>query len=642
LRLSIEAYFACTPQALMAGAALTLAGEFAGISAGLYVYADVLLQWDPFYLTARVGVVVWFRFCGRHEVGVQLQLHTPPLGGYATIDAIIEFDISFGDDLHHDPTPSLAQFLSKQLGVPAEFIGPNSASVGAFNTVVDGTARAGLFRFDLVSGRLANEPVPDGTTQEGVVTPINVGVEFTFNVTTRLPYSAASQVDLPLCKLPGLVTALNVEIRDNNRLRALKSNTLHDWFPAATFGGPLTEAQADSPARDSVGAIDPEKARIALIDGLAYNFEPTVSIVTNALHDDYEPEEQDERYPLPLGESPAPVRVPRTRTLLSAGASPGNIQLATETVSRRESARIAVLQSSAPPLHVHFRSSEWMRSQMSLRSRRSSVTQPPAGARIVAVPASRVRRTELAASELRILPARSPVNFTRTSLERVTAGPSLSTEQLTPNEGTRETLVHSFDLGAGRVGILSARAQGLKRMRVAISGRQTVRLLCLDRAENLLEDLYVLRRLAVEFRPARGNLPRGRFGRRHGRSFCTTGSTTGCSRTRGRSRTFYDALVPRPAQLCGPRRGDHRTIRLRPDGATARFRAGVSAAAQSASPPDALPGCAPCGAGLGGTSDGERTAFRRRPDPLACSGCRTRAAAGDRHRTFDGVRDAGR
>lgn len=52
VHLSIEVFFCCTPQALMAGARASLWAEFAGIEAGLDVYVDVLMKWDPFFLRA--------------------------------------------------------------------------------------------------------------------------------------------------------------------------------------------------------------------------------------------------------------------------------------------------------------------------------------------------------------------------------------------------------------------------------------------------------------------------------------------------------------------------------------------------------------------------------------------------------------
>jgi hypothetical protein len=67
-----------------------------------------------------MGVVVWFEFMGRHEIGVHLEIHTPPLGGVATIDlALVSFDIEFGKKLGSTPRLTIPQFIENQLGVEA-------------------------------------------------------------------------------------------------------------------------------------------------------------------------------------------------------------------------------------------------------------------------------------------------------------------------------------------------------------------------------------------------------------------------------------------------------------------------------------------------------------------------------------------
>ena len=96
VHLSIQCFFACTPQALMAGASVSLSATFAGIGAGLDVYIDVFIQWDPFFILATMGVDLWFEFLGRHDIGVDLTIQTPPFGGLAHISLfIVSFDVSF-------------------------------------------------------------------------------------------------------------------------------------------------------------------------------------------------------------------------------------------------------------------------------------------------------------------------------------------------------------------------------------------------------------------------------------------------------------------------------------------------------------------------------------------------------------------
>ena len=65
-------------------------------------------------------MVAAIRKSGRHEIGVELQVHTPPFGGTATIHLwFVSFDISFGDPLPPTPKPPLYEFITTQVGVLA-------------------------------------------------------------------------------------------------------------------------------------------------------------------------------------------------------------------------------------------------------------------------------------------------------------------------------------------------------------------------------------------------------------------------------------------------------------------------------------------------------------------------------------------
>ena len=95
--LSVQCFFACTNQAIMAGASVSISGDLGIVSAGLDVYVNVLMTWSPFYLIADLGVTVWFEFCGRHELGVELSIWTPDFGGHAHVSILfVSFDFDFG------------------------------------------------------------------------------------------------------------------------------------------------------------------------------------------------------------------------------------------------------------------------------------------------------------------------------------------------------------------------------------------------------------------------------------------------------------------------------------------------------------------------------------------------------------------
>ena len=171
VHLSVEVFFCCTPQALMAGAKASLWAEFAGIEAGLDVYVDVLMKWDPFFLHARLGVHVWFVFFGRHEIGVDLEIWTPKFGGLATIDlALVEFDIHFGADLARPAAAAALRVHQQAAGCAGEIVERRRADLGLQHRrrgrsvphrVPQGTARQGAAREGREAGRARRgEPGP--------------------------------------------------------------------------------------------------------------------------------------------------------------------------------------------------------------------------------------------------------------------------------------------------------------------------------------------------------------------------------------------------------------------------------------------------------------------------------------------------
>jgi len=185
VRLSAECFFACSPQALMAGAKVTLSGEFEGIAAGLDVYVDVFMTWDPFFLLARMSVAVWFEFFGRHEVEVALEIHTPPFGGLATIDILgLSFDVEFGERLAAPPAPRLHELIRDTLEVPAT----SWAGVGAKVARFSSDDVAGLFAVLVDHGRTRGGMPAQSSAQEGLANPaIMIDSEFGISVRTKLP-----------------------------------------------------------------------------------------------------------------------------------------------------------------------------------------------------------------------------------------------------------------------------------------------------------------------------------------------------------------------------------------------------------------------------------------------------------------------
>ncbi|MFD6182950.1 DUF6603 domain-containing protein [Streptomyces goshikiensis] len=99
-----EAYTALTPSAFMVGGRLEVSFHAGIVEAWLTARLDALIQWKPFYFRLGVGVRIGFAvdlwlFTVRGEVGVDLDLWGPPVGGIATVHLwCIDFDVSFGAD----------------------------------------------------------------------------------------------------------------------------------------------------------------------------------------------------------------------------------------------------------------------------------------------------------------------------------------------------------------------------------------------------------------------------------------------------------------------------------------------------------------------------------------------------------------
>ncbi|MCX4635166.1 hypothetical protein OG775_08425 [Streptomyces platensis] len=106
IRVSSQMYTALTPNAIMAGGRLEARYEKGLLSAWFTAYVDALIQWNPFYLEVSIGVrigvaftiKVWFvKVRVSIEVGVGIDLWTPPLGGRVSVKVwFVSFSFGFG------------------------------------------------------------------------------------------------------------------------------------------------------------------------------------------------------------------------------------------------------------------------------------------------------------------------------------------------------------------------------------------------------------------------------------------------------------------------------------------------------------------------------------------------------------------
>jgi len=109
-----EAYCALTASALMAGMHVQATWHSGDFSAWFNAAFDFLLSWKPFHydisLSIDLGASYTFTFFGTHtisvDVGADLHIWGPEFSGTAHVNlSIISFDVSFGANASHIPTP---------------------------------------------------------------------------------------------------------------------------------------------------------------------------------------------------------------------------------------------------------------------------------------------------------------------------------------------------------------------------------------------------------------------------------------------------------------------------------------------------------------------------------------------------------
>ncbi|MGY5124911.1 DUF6603 domain-containing protein [Streptomyces nigrescens] len=120
LRVSAQGYTALTPNAFMLGGRLEARYDRGLLSAWFTAYLDALIQWNPFRLEIdlgiRIGVAftikVWFvKVRVSIEVGIDLSLWTPPLGGRVSVKVwFISFSFTFGSDRTSPPAIAWSEF----------------------------------------------------------------------------------------------------------------------------------------------------------------------------------------------------------------------------------------------------------------------------------------------------------------------------------------------------------------------------------------------------------------------------------------------------------------------------------------------------------------------------------------------------
>jgi Family of unknown function (DUF6603) len=510
VHISVEVFFCCTPQALMAGAKASLWAEFAGIEAGLDVYVDVLMKWDPFFLRARLGVHIWFVFFGRHEIGVDLDIWTPEFGGIATIDlALVEFDVEFGASLDAPPPPPLFEFIGKQLGVPAKSWN-GGARTAAFSTETE----AGLFRVEFLTGRPGKEPPPKDEKQEGLdaANPVLLSAEWSFLVRTRLPLgkldtavppnpAISGEVDIPLCTgsqsnwldRPSMLTV------SAPRVNLTKRSWVADYFPAANFGDPVPEAQVKE--RDSVSKLKTDKPSIALIEGMIVDYAPQIPIPPDLTAPTGEPSDPNESYPIPLGASGSGVSLGSIKVPFVFGDMSSLPVTFSSGVSRRDAALADLRSWRRPGFTVLLQAAEVQRFTRLSAGLVTTVGQTgTAGVVLMSPPVSPARPAEMFDVQLRTLPVRSNQPVQRRQMETRTKPRTFKETVLT--KAASDRVQAAFSVAAGRVSQVALGGGVAREGLLRLSGDQTTRTIVFDRGGAVVLDTYTRGTSALK-------LPRG-------------------------------------------------------------------------------------------------------------------------------------
>ncbi|MEM9920885.1 MAG: DUF6603 domain-containing protein [Bacteroidota bacterium] len=121
IEMSGDVYFALTPSAIMAGFRFEATYKSGKLKAWFKALANFLLQWKPFHYDVEVSISLGASYkIFKLEVGADLQVYGPPVGGWVHISwFIISFTIRFGES--SNPKPSLLDWNQFKEGfLPAD------------------------------------------------------------------------------------------------------------------------------------------------------------------------------------------------------------------------------------------------------------------------------------------------------------------------------------------------------------------------------------------------------------------------------------------------------------------------------------------------------------------------------------------
>jgi hypothetical protein len=251
------AYFAITPAAAMAGAGIQVNFQSGALRAWLTAHADILVRWNPFYVTAGIGLSVGVSYrldlgfttvdLGV-EIGAQLDLWGPPTGGTVHVDwHIISFTIGFGEG--PKPPDSLVldwgQFQALLPGQSDQQGGTTETAI-----VVTISVSRGLSRTDDVTGAWIVRPDELILTVASAVPLTSV----TFGGPVIMPDKAPKTINIRPMAQPA-TSSLEITMDGADLTGWPRPDIATASWPAALWGHVLADKEPLNPAEPPIGNL---------------------------------------------------------------------------------------------------------------------------------------------------------------------------------------------------------------------------------------------------------------------------------------------------------------------------------------------------------------------------------------------------
>lgn len=266
------AYFAITPTAVMAGASLEVLFESGDLKAWLIAYANIMIRWRPFYLTAEIGISIGVSYRLNLEftsvvlavqLGATLELWGPPTGGLVHIDwYILSFSIAFGaapasgGDLTLD-WPGFQELLpSASTLAPVKAAAARAAVAAApaddsHPAIVSLTVSRGLRSTDSTTGDWivrADELILTATSAIPV-TSILLGKQ------VPLPAGTPATIDIRPMGATGVSSALTITISGVDLTSWPGPSVQSSAQPEALWGSPIPDSASPAPAANLIPGL---------------------------------------------------------------------------------------------------------------------------------------------------------------------------------------------------------------------------------------------------------------------------------------------------------------------------------------------------------------------------------------------------